>query len=53
MAPRLTAPARRLRARSLALVAFGEVGSSLIFALGIVALYAAGRRPGCCSPSAS
>ncbi|MGE0028367.1 MAG: amino acid permease [Thermoleophilia bacterium] len=45
MAPRLTAPARRLRARSLALVAFGEVGSSLIFALGIVALYAAGATP--------
>ena len=45
MAPRLTGPARRLRARSLALVAFGEVGSSLIFALGIVALYAAGATP--------
>jgi APA family basic amino acid/polyamine antiporter len=45
VAPRLTAPARRLRARSLALVAFGEVGSSLIFALGIVALYAAGVTP--------
>jgi APA family basic amino acid/polyamine antiporter len=45
VAPRLTEPARRLRARSLALVAFGEVGSSLIFALGIVALYAAGATP--------
>lgn len=42
---RLTAPARRLRARSLALVAYGEIGSSLIFALGIVALYAAGLTP--------
>ena len=42
VARRLTAPARCLRARSLALVAYGEIGSSLIFALGIVALYAAG-----------
>jgi len=42
---RLTAPERRLRARSLALVAYGEIGSSLIFALGIVALYAAGLTP--------
>lgn len=45
MAPRLTAPARRLRARSLALVAYGEIGSSLIFALGIVAGYAVGLTP--------
>jgi basic amino acid/polyamine antiporter, APA family len=45
VAPRLTAPQRRLRARSLVLVAYGEIGSSLIFALGIVALYAAGTTP--------
>ncbi|WP_217915540.1 universal stress protein [Miltoncostaea marina] len=45
MAPRLTAPERRLRARSLALVAYGEIGSSLIFALGIVAIYAVGATP--------
>ncbi len=34
-----------LRARSLALVAYGEIGSSLIFALGIVAIYAVGATP--------
>lgn len=34
-----------LRARSLALVAYGEVGSSLIFALGVIALYALGVTP--------
>jgi APA family basic amino acid/polyamine antiporter len=45
VAPRLTAPQRRLRARSLILVAYGEIGSSLIFALGIIALYAAGTTP--------
>lgn len=45
MAARLTGPPRRLRARSLALIAYGEIGSSLIFALGIVALYAAGATP--------
>lgn len=45
MAPRLTAPARLLGVRSLALVAYGEIGSSLIFALGIVALYAVGLTP--------
>ncbi len=44
MAKRLT-PDRGLRARSLALIAFGEVGSSLAFALGIVALYAIGLTP--------
>jgi APA family basic amino acid/polyamine antiporter len=33
------------RARSLALIAYGEVGSSLVFALGIVALYAVGMTP--------
>jgi APA family basic amino acid/polyamine antiporter len=45
VARRLTAPARFLRARSLALVAYGEIGSSLVFALGIVALYALGLTP--------
>lgn len=45
MARRLTVPARLLRARSLALVAFGEIGSSLVFALGIVSLYALGLTP--------
>jgi APA family basic amino acid/polyamine antiporter len=45
VAPRLTVPERRLRARSLALVAYGEIGSSLLFALGIVALYAIGLTP--------
>ncbi|MEZ0285497.1 MAG: amino acid permease [Thermoleophilia bacterium] len=45
MAPELTRPDRGLRARSLALIAYGEVGSSLVFALGIVALYAVGLTP--------
>ena len=45
MARRLTAPARFLRARSLSLVAYGETGSSLVFALGIVAFYALGLTP--------
>ncbi len=45
MAPRLSAPPRGVRARSLALVAYGEIGSSLIFALGIVAFYAVGLTP--------
>ncbi len=45
MSPRFTEPVRVLRARSLALVAFGEIGSSLIFALGIVAIYAVGVTP--------
>ena len=45
MAKPLTDPNRRLRARSLALVAYGEIGSSLIFALGIVALYADALTP--------
>jgi len=44
VAQRLT-PARLLRTRSLALVAYGEIGSSLVFALGIVALYAIGLTP--------
>jgi APA family basic amino acid/polyamine antiporter len=43
--PRFTEPVRVLRARSLALVAYGEIGSSLIFALGIVAIYAVGATP--------
>ena len=42
MSPRFTEPVRVLRARSLALVAYGEIGSSLIFALGIVAIYLVG-----------
>lgn len=45
MSPRFTEPVRVLRARSLALVAYGEIGSSLIFALGIVAIYAVGATP--------
>ena len=44
MAKELT-PGRGPRARSLALIAYGEVGSSLWFALGIVALYAVGLTP--------
>jgi APA family basic amino acid/polyamine antiporter len=36
---------RALDARSLAAVAFGEIGSSLFFALGIVAAYALGLTP--------
>ena len=36
---------RDLDARSLAAVAFGEIGSSLYFALGIVAFYALGLTP--------
>lgn len=45
MARALTDTTRRLRARSLALVAYGEIGSSLIFALGIVALWADALTP--------
>ena len=45
MAKSLNEPTRRLRARSLALVAYGEIGSSLIFALGIVALWADALTP--------
>ncbi len=45
MAPQLSSPARALGVRSLALVAYGEIGSSLIFALGIVALHAVGLTP--------
>jgi APA family basic amino acid/polyamine antiporter len=36
---------RALDARSLAAVAFGEIGSSIYFALGIVAFYALGLTP--------
>ena len=36
---------RGLGARSLASVAYGEIGSSLYFALGVVALYALGLTP--------
>ena len=45
MAKPLIDPVRRLRARSLALVAYGEIGSSLIFALGIVAIWADALTP--------
>jgi len=45
VSPRFSEPVRVLRARSLALVAYGEIGSSLIFALGIVAIYAVGATP--------
>jgi APA family basic amino acid/polyamine antiporter len=41
----LRGPARGLSGRALALVAYGEIGTSLIFALGIVALYAVGLTP--------
>jgi APA family basic amino acid/polyamine antiporter len=42
---RLRGLERALDARSLAAVAYGEIGSSLYFALGIVALYALGLTP--------
>jgi APA family basic amino acid/polyamine antiporter len=45
VAQKLTPPGPGLRARSLALIAYGEVGSALAFALGIVALYAVGLTP--------
>jgi APA family basic amino acid/polyamine antiporter len=45
VAQKLTPPERGPRARSLALIAYGEVGSSLVFALGIVTLYAVGLTP--------
>lgn len=38
-------PSGGLRARSLALIAYGEMGASLTFALGIIALYALGLTP--------
>jgi basic amino acid/polyamine antiporter, APA family len=45
VARKLPALTRVLGERSLASVAYGEIGSSLFFALGIVALYAAGLTP--------
>jgi basic amino acid/polyamine antiporter, APA family len=45
MARKLTGLERALGGASLASVAFGEIGSSLYFALGIVALYALGFTP--------
>jgi len=45
VARRFPGLARVLGERSLASVAFGEIGSSLYFALGIVALYALGLTP--------
>ncbi|HEX5469872.1 MAG TPA: universal stress protein [Gaiellaceae bacterium] len=45
MAKKIPGLARVLGAGSLASVAYGEIGSSLYFALGIVALYALGATP--------
>jgi len=45
MARRFEGLTRALGGISLASVAYGEIGSSLIFALGIVALYAVGLTP--------
>jgi APA family basic amino acid/polyamine antiporter len=45
MARRFAGLTRALGGRSLASVAYGEIGSSLFFALGIVALYALGLTP--------
>lgn len=45
MARRFEGLTRALGASSLASVAYGEIGSSLYFALGIVALYALGLTP--------
>lgn len=45
MARKLPGLSRALGARSLASVAFGEIASSLYFALGVVALYALGFTP--------
>jgi len=45
MTRRRDRPSAGLRARSLALVAYGEMGASLTFALGIIALYALGLTP--------
>jgi APA family basic amino acid/polyamine antiporter len=45
VARKLPALTRVLGERSLASVAYGEIGSSLFFALGIVAFYAAGLTP--------
>jgi basic amino acid/polyamine antiporter, APA family len=45
MAKKLPRLARVLGAGSLASVAYGEIGSSIYFALGVVALYALGTTP--------
>jgi APA family basic amino acid/polyamine antiporter len=45
MARKLPLPARELSARSLFSVAYGEIASSIYFALGIVALHALGFTP--------
>lgn len=45
MARRFQGLTRALGERSLASVAYGEIGSSLYFALGVVALYALGATP--------
>ena len=45
MPRRLPGLVRGLTSESLASVAYGEVGSSIYFALGIVALYALGLTP--------
>jgi APA family basic amino acid/polyamine antiporter len=45
MARRFAGLTRVLGGRSLASVAYGEIGSSLYFALGVVALYALGLTP--------
>jgi basic amino acid/polyamine antiporter, APA family len=45
VAQKLSPPPAGLRARSLTLIAYAEVGSGLAFALGIVALYAIGMTP--------
>ena len=45
MARKRPALERALGPSALAAVAYGEVGSSLYFALGIVALYALGLTP--------
>jgi APA family basic amino acid/polyamine antiporter len=45
MAKKLPGLARVLGAGSLASVAYGEIGSSVYFALGVVALYALGATP--------
>src|SRR6187455_2521560 len=45
MAKKIPRLARVLGADSLASVAYGEIGSSIYFALGVVALYALGATP--------
>ena len=53
MARKLAGLERVLSVSALAAVAYGEIGSSLYFALGIIALYALGAHPGSCSASGS